>query len=303
MKRILITGANSYIGINVEQYLARYNSAQGYEYYRIDTISQLDEEWKNYNFAPYDVVFDVTGIAHADIARVTEAQKALYYRVNCDLAVETARKAKEQGVKQFIYMSSIIVYGDSAPVGEKKHITLETKPAPANFYGDSKWQAECQLAPLETEEFKVAILRPPFIYGTESKGNYPQMSKLARKLPIFPTVQNERSMLYIENLCEFVRLLIESGEGGVFFPQNKEYSTTSEMVQIIAEVSGKKLRGWSILNPFVVLAAKCPGKIGKLVNKAFGSLTYDMSMSQVLGEYQIYDLKESIERTEKNNEC
>lgn len=303
MKRILITGANSYIGTNVEQYLARYNSAQGYEHYRIDTISQLDEDWKNYNFAPYDVVFDVTGIAHADIVRVTEEQKALYYRVNCDLAVETARKAKEQGVKQFIYMSSIIVYGDSAPVGEKKHITLETKPAPANFYGDSKWQAECQLAPLATEEFKVAILRPPFIYGTESKGNYPQLSKLAKKLPIFPTVKNERSMLYIENLCEFVRLLIESGEGGVFFPQNREYSTTSEMVQLIAEVNGKKLRGWSILNPFVALAAKCPGKIGKLANKAFGSLTYDMSMSQVLGEYQLYGLKESIERTEKNNEC
>lgn len=299
MKRILITGAGSYIGTNVEQYLARYNAEQGYEHYRIDTISQKEEDWENYNFALYDVVFDVTGIAHADIGKVTEEEKALYYQVNCDLAVKTAVKAKAEGVKQFIYMSSIIVYGESAPVGQKKHITQETVPGPSNFYGDSKWQAECQLAPLATEGFKVAILRPPFIYGAGSKGNYPTLAKLAKKLPVFPTISNERSMLYIENLCEFVRLLIESGEGGVFYPQNAEYSTTFEMVNYIAKSHGKHIYGCGVLNPFVKLASKCPGKIGRLTNKAFGSLTYDKSMSRGVGEYQVYSLKESIERTEE----
>lgn len=301
MKRILITGAGSYIGTNVEQYLARYNAEQGYEHYRIDTISQKEEDWVNYNFSPYDVVFDVTGIAHADIGKVTEAERALYYQVNCDLAVKTAVKAKVEGVKQFIYMSSIIVYGDSAPVGQKKHITKETVPCPANFYGDSKWQAEKQLEPLGEEEFKVAILRPPFIYGDGSKGNYPMLARLAKKLPIFPTIQNERSMLYIENLCEFIRLLIESGEGGVFFPQNAEYSTTYDMVNCIAKSHGKHIYGCGVLNPFVKLASKCSGKIGGLANKAFGSLTYDESMSRVIGEYQIYSLRESIERTEQKS--
>lgn len=298
MKRILITGANSYIGTNVEQYLAKYNAGQGYEHYRVDTISQKEESWKNYSFAAYDVVFDVTGIAHADIGKVTEEQKALYYRVNCDLAVETAKKAKAEGVKQFIYMSSIIVYGDSAPVGQDKLITAQTKPEPANFYGDSKWQAEKKLTPLNDDGFQVAILRPPFIYGVGSKGNYPVLVKLAKKLPIFPVIDNKRSMLYIENLCEFVRLLIESGGGGVFFPQNAEYATTSEMVRCIAQIHGKRLWMCRALNPFVKMAAKCPGKVGRLANKAFGSLRYEQGMSVALSTYQIYGLHESVERTE-----
>lgn len=301
MKRILITGKDSYIGTNVEKYLQEYNAREGFECYRTDTISQLDDTWEEHDFSPYDVILDVTGIAHADIGKVSEEEKALYYRVNCDLAVKTAEKAKTAGVKQFIYMSSIIVYGDSAPVGHEKRITGETKPAPSNFYGDSKWQAEQQLAPLECEEFHVAILRPPFIYGKGSKGNYPLLEKLALRAPVFPSIQNERSMLYIENLCEFLRLLMESGRGGVFFPQNREYSTTVEMVQMIAKVNGKTIRSLSILTPLVKVLSRCPGKIGNLVNKAFGSLTYDISMSRGVGEYQVYSLEESIERTEEKS--
>ncbi len=298
MKRILITGENSYIGSNVERYLQQYNAQEGRECYRIDTISQKDVGWENYDFAPYDIVFDVTGIAHADIGKVDEETKKLYYQVNCDLAVQTAKKAKKEGVKQFIYMSSIIVYGDSAPLGQRKRITPQTQPAPANFYGDSKWQAEQQLTPLATDEFQVAILRPPFIYGKGSKGNYPLLAKIAGKTPIFPKVENERSMLYIENLCEFLRLLMESGQGGLYFPQNAMYSNTSDMVKYIAESRGRNLYLWMALNPLVKLAGKCPGKIGRLVNKAFGSLSYERSMSEAFEGYQRYDLRESIERIE-----
>lgn len=301
MKKILIAGKGSYIGTNVERHLKEYNALQGCECYQIDTISQRQNDWENYDFSPYDTVFCVTGIAHADIGPLSAEEKELYYRVNCDLAVQTAQKAKAEGVKQFIYMSSIIVYGDCSIVGQHKHIMKDTKPRPANFYGNSKWQAELQLTPMRDENFKVAILRPPFIYGAGSKGNYPMLSKLTKLLPVFPDIKNERSMLYIENLNEFVRLLIESGEGGVFFPQNSHYGTTSEMVTAIAESNGKKIRLWSILNPLVKLASKYPGKIGKLVNKAFGSLTYDMSMSDALGDYRIYDLKESIYRTENKS--
>lgn len=298
MKKILITGKSSYIGTAVAKYLREYNVTQKQEMYQIDTISQRQEGWESYDFAPYDVILDVTGIAHADIGRVTEEEKRLYYTVNCDLAVQTAKKAKKEGVKQFIYMSSIIVYGDSAPVGKSKRITAQTQPAPSNFYGDSKWQAEQQLSVLETDDFHVAILRPPFIYGVGSKGNYSLLSKIATKSPVFPTIRNERSMLYIENLCEFIRLLAEEGTGGVFFPQNGKYSTTAEMVKFIAESKGKRIRLWRILNPFVKLASKCPGKIGNLVNKAFGSLSYDMSMSEWPSGYQLYGLQESVKRIE-----
>ncbi len=300
MKRILITGAGSYIGTNVENYFNKYNAAQGKEHYVVDTLSQLEESWKNVSFAPYDVIFHVTGIAHADTSKVSEETKALYYRVNCDLAVETAKKAASEGVNQFIYMSSIIVYGESAPVGSTRRITMETQPKPANFYGDSKLQAEVGLS--KVEGIKMVILRPPFIYGKGSKGNYPLLSKLARKLPFFPTIRNERSMLYVENLCEFVRLMIEQEREGTFFPQNGQYTSTSDMVMQIASAYGKKMIGLGILNPIVTLLSKVPGKVGRIVNKAFGSLSYDMGMSDIGTDYQIYSLEESIRKTEETCE-
>lgn len=298
MKRILITGANSYIGTSVERYLLEYNAKMGRELYHIDTLSLRNLAWEQYDFSSYDTIFHVAGIAHADIGHVSEETKKQYYEVNCDLAVKTAEKAKREGVTQFIYMSSVIVYGESAPVGGKKHITAETKPAPANFYGDSKWQAEQQLRTIESGQFSVAVLRPPMIYGRNSKGNFKMLLSLAQKTPVFPSISNERSMLYIENLAEFVRLLIDSQKGGLFFPQNAEYVTTAQMVKAIGEADGKNITLLGMLNPFVRLAAKMPGKIGGMANKAFGTLTIDQGLSvREIDGYQKYDLMESVKKS------
>lgn len=289
MKTILITGAHSYIGTSVEKYLGQWP-----EKYTVDTLDMLDSSWREKSFSGYDAVFHVAGIAHADVGHVSEERKAFYYQINRDLTVETARKAKQEGVRQFIFMSSAIVYGDSAPIGKSKVITRETLPAPANFYGDSKLQAEKGLAALEDSTFKVAILRPPMIYGKGSKGNYPLLSKLARKLPFFPQVNNQRSMLYIENLCEFVRLMIENEERGIFHPQNAQYSNTTELVQLIAAAHGKKLRAIGGVTWLLKMLSHLTG----LVNKAFGSLQYDRTLSAYQASYCVYDLKASIERTE-----
>lgn len=300
MKRILITGAGSYIGCSVERYLQEYNGENGRELYRVDTLSLREESWENYDFSGYDAVFHVAGIAHADVGKVPEEKQALYYEVNRDLAVRTAKKAKSQGAGQFIYMSSIIVYGDSAPAGRRRVITPDTIPAPANFYGDSKLKAEEALLSLEDERFRVAVLRPPMIYGRGSKGNYPLLARLAVRLPVFPAFPNSRSVLYVENLAEFVRLLAESGRGGVFFPQNAETVSTPELVAAIADARGKRIRLWRALNPLVRLAAKMPGKIGGLCNKAFGSMAYEQEMSRKdFDGYQRYSLEESVRRTER----
>lgn len=296
MKKILITGANSYIGVSFEAWMRQQPTAQDYQ---IDTLDMKKKDWKNYDFSNYDAVFHVAGIAHADVGNVSEQTKRLYYQVNTELAIETAKHAKEAGVSQFIFMSSIIVYGDSAPVGKEKVITAQTKPSPANFYGDSKLQAEAGLSKLRDASFQVAILRPPLIYGRGSKGNYPLLAKLAGKLPCFPSMQNKRSMLYIGNLCNFVKLCVDERKDGVFFPQNAEYVSTPRMVSEIAAAHGRKiyLAGW--LNPFVRVGSNMPGKIGRLVNKAFGNLTYDKTLSFREGDsYCIYDLQESIQRTE-----
>ena len=205
-------------------------------------------------------------------------------------AVEVARKASESGVGQFVFMSSAIVYGQSAPIGQQKIITRNTPTSPANFYGDSKVQAENGIMPLSDENFRVVILRPPMVYGKNSKGNYPVLSKIAQKFPIFPHVNNQRSMLYIGNLAEFVRLMIENEEQGIFWPQNGAYVNTSDLVKLIAAAHGKKV----LLIKGTAWALKLMSHVTELVNKAFGSLIYDLSMSEYKQEYRSFTLEESI---------
>lgn len=292
MKKILITGANSYIGTSFEKYIKENYPND----YIVDTVDMIDGTWREKDFSAYDSVFHVAGIAHSDNGKISAEKEKLYRSVNTDLTVETAKKAKVDGVKQFIFMSSAIVYGDSAPIGKSKVITKDTPVNPANCYGDSKVQAENGIRPLNDETFNVVILRPPMIYGKGSKGNYPLLAKIALKTPVFPKVENTRSMLYIENLCEFVRLMVENKEQGTFWPQNAEYSNTSELVKLIAEVHGKKVRlvkgfGWAL---------KIMSGMTGLVNKAFGSLSYEVGMSEYLEQYQKYSLSESIKMVEGN---
>ena len=294
MKKILITGANSYIGTSFEEWAKKRYPGE----FEIDTVDMVDGSWREKSFVGYDAVFHVAGIAHADVGHVSEERKAFYYKINRDLAIETARKAKEDGVSQFVFMSSMIVYGESAGLGKKKVITKDTKPHPANFYGDSKWQADKGVRKLADDSFHVAVLRPPMIYGKGSKGNYPLLAKMAKRLPIFPDVQNERSMLYIENLCEFLCQLMIKGESGIFWPQNAEYTRTTDMVRMIAKASGHRINVSKNWNWILDMTNIIPGKTRELTNKAFGNFSYDQAMSKYDFDYQKYDLQSSIRRTE-----
>lgn len=299
-KRVLITGAGSYIGESFEQYAKKHYDKN----FEIDTIDMIDSSWRVKDFASYDAVFHVAGIAHADVESVDEATKEKYYAVNTDLAIETAKVAKEAGVKQFILMSSMIIYGKSAGYGKKKIIDEHTLPAPDNFYGDSKWQADWGVRKLNSLEFRVAVLRPPMIYGNGAKGNYAMLAKLAKKIPIFPDVDNERSMLFIGNLCEFLCLLLLSGEGGIYFPQNMEYTKTTSMVEKISDTVWHPIKCTKGLNPIVITASHVPGKIGGLVNKAFGNNIYSQKLSIYNGlNYQVTNLQDSIEITEAVEDC
>ncbi|MCF0173322.1 MAG: NAD-dependent epimerase/dehydratase family protein, partial [Bacteroidales bacterium] len=213
MKRILITGAGSYVGESVRSYiLAR--DPQGFE---IDVADTMDDGWRKADFARYDVVYHVAGLAHVN---ADPGMEPLYYKVNRDLTVEVAGVAKAAGVGQFIFMSSQIVFHESRSL-KTEVLTADTQPAPNGFYGDSKLQAEQGLAALDCDTFKVCILRPPMIYGPNSKGNFTRLAALATKVPVFPAWHNRRSMLYIDNLAEFVRQAVLRGLRGTFHPQNR----------------------------------------------------------------------------------
>lgn len=294
-KKVLITGAQSFIGESFERWVKIH-----YPNIEVFTIDMKDNSWCETDFSCYDTVFHVAGIAHVDIAKTNKVIEDKYYAVNTELAIKTAETAKNAGVRQFIFMSSMIVYGDSAPYGKEKVINEQTVPRPTNCYGDSKLQGEIGIKKLGDHDFHVAILRPPMIYGPKAKGNYITLAKLAKRLTVFPDVRNQRSMLYIDNLCEFVSLLVLSGEDGIYFPQNKEYTEISSLAEQIAEAALHPIRITRLLNPAVWFAAHVPGKGKRLVNKAFGSCVYDQKLSTYNGlDYQIMSLKESIVSTEK----
>jgi len=288
-KKILITGANSYIGTSFERWLSQWSEKNN-----VDTVNMLDGSWRDKTFSGYDVVFHVAGIAHVS---ADPSKEDLYYKVNRDLAIETAQKAKNEGVKQFIFMSSIIVYGDSS--ARKRIIDINTIPKPTNFYGNSKLQAEEGIRQLESNEFKVVRIRPPMIYGKGSKGNYSKLASLAKKIPVFPDIDNERSMLYIDNLCAFLKLMIDFEESGLFFPQNEEYVKTSEMVRLIAEIHGKRILMTKFFNPILKLMF-----CFEVVRKVFGNLIYEKSMSEYPNtNYKVMDFDETINATEFKRHC
>lgn len=281
MKRILITGAGSYVGTSIAAALGEAPDA-----FEVSTLDVKTDAWEKASFSGMDAVLHVAGIAHQ---RETKENQESYYSVNRDLAIRVAKKAKAEGVRQFVLFSSMSVYGIVCG-----RITMETRVNPVTHYGKSKLMAEQAIEALTDAYFHVAILRPPMIYGKGCKGNYPKLSQMVRKLPVFPRVRNERSMLYIGGLCEFIQRLVMSGEGGLFFPQNGAYVSTDELARQIALAHGKKLWqprgfGWLI---------RALSKRVALLGKVFGSLTYDMAMSGAFADGKQQSFAQTIRETE-----
>lgn len=289
MTSILITGAGSYVGECVRKYMLAHGE------YQIDAVDTMGDNWKKADYSLYDVVFHVAGIAHVN---ADPKMEPLYYKVNRDLTIEVAKHAKAAGVKQFVFMSSQIVFHESQSL-KTEVLTADTKENPNGFYGDSKLQAEKGLHELECDCFKVCILRPPMIYGPNSKGNFPRLAKLATKVPVFPCWHNKRSMLYIDNLAEFVKQAFERQLCGTFYPQNRELADTVEIIRYFAKAAGHKVWITRLLNPFVWLGSF----ILQPINKMFATYYYDPKMSIADFDYQLVSFEESLKRiAEAQNE-
>lgn len=278
MIRVAIAGKNSYIGRNAAAALRE----AGMEVCEVS----VHGPWEPGDFAGYDAVLCVAGIVHKSDDRAEQ-----YYAVNRDLTLRVARAARDGGAKQFVFLSSMSVYG--LTVGR---ITRDTPPRPSTHYGASKWQAEQGLERLASDRFRVAVLRPPMVYGPGCKGNYQRLSALAQYVSFFPRINNERSMLFIGTLCAFLVGLIKSGEGGLYFPQEPAYVNTSEMVRLIAQCHGRRLRLVPGLDRLIHRIAPRVQLVGKL----FGSLTYDQDMSRAFLSPNALSLEQTIRLTEEN---
>lgn len=280
MKRILITGKNSYLANSFKDFLS---NDEGYE---VELVSVRDG-WKEQSFSSYDVVVHMAGLAHAN---PKEDEKDKYYAINRDLAIEVAKKAKQDGCPHFVFMSSVIVYGSRNTL-----ITKETPLCPDNFYGDSKKQAEEGILSLADPSFHIAILRPPMIYGPGSKGNYRLLSRFSCVTPFFPTLYNERSMLFVDNFCMCLKEIIDRKQEGIFLPQNKEIVSTAQLVSEIAKAHHHPVIFSKGLNS---IFSKLRNKT--IFNKVFGSLVIEPAFSEYGFEYQIVSFERSIQKTERS---
>lgn len=283
MKRVLITGEGSYVGGNVRDWLLKDSDS-----FEVEVVSTFNDEWKKADFSRFDCVYHVAGIAQVN---ADPKMEPIYYKVNRDLTIEIAKYAKEHGVKQFIFMSSMIVFHESQKLTSEV-LTAQTQPCPNGFYGDSKLQAEIDIKKLEDDNFKICILRPPMIYGPNSKSNFLRLVDLAQKTPVFPAWHNKRSMLYIDNLSEFVKQAILRNLNGTFYPQNKELVDTVEMVRYFAKKSNHKIWISKIFNPLVWMGSF----VLQPLNKMFATYYYSPEMSKMDFDYQVVGQKESFDR-------
>ena len=139
MKRILITGAQGYIGSSLAQYLRRWP-----EQYSVDFLSLREEAWRQADFGGYNAIVHAAAIVHQPKSKDDPSQAELYDRVNHQLTRELAQKAKNEGASQFLFLSSESVYGLRAPVGKTLIITADTPLNPTDNYGISKLKADQQ---------------------------------------------------------------------------------------------------------------------------------------------------------------
>ena len=288
MKKILITGKGSYLGNSLKAYLEAFGDC-----YQVDCLSLRSWDWKEQSFRGYDAVYHTAAIVHQPRSKTDPGELARYRAVNRDLAVAAAKKAKAEGVRQFVCLSTMAVYGLTAAFGKTVTITAQTPTVPTDNYGLSKLEAERALLSLEGPDFRVAILRPPMIYGKDCKGNFRSLVSMARRLPFFPKVPNQRSMLYVGSLNRLVQQIIDREDRGIFCPQDTEYVNTSAMVQAIAAAQGKHL----VLVPGFSWAFHLLRHLTGAVDKAFGSLVYDKSLSKLEEDYRIASFPDSVKQS------
>lgn len=274
--KVAITGTSGYIA----QCLKRY-----FELKNMDTKLVSVRNFESLDFRGCSAVVHCAAAVHR---RKNTLQEKDFYVINTQLTEKIAADAKRSGVGQFIFLSTMSVYGINSG-----RIDYETPVMPVLPYGKTKLMAEKLLLNMETPDFSICILRPPMVYGRSCPGNYSTLRRISLQVPVFPKTDNERSMIYIENLCDFIYRAVKNRLSGLYFPQNKEYVNTADLAYRISLENNKRL----YLSPFFGAAVKFLPFSS--VEKAFCSLTYDKKMSDTFDfKYCIRDFESSINKTE-----
>lgn len=286
--KVLITGENSYIGTHIKNWFVKTKFAD------VVIISVRDEKWKNIDFGEFDSIIHVAAIVH----KKEKISWETYKKVNSDLPYEIAKKAKKDGCKQFVFLSSMAVYGQKKKLRKKCFIDVNEEKKPLNYYAKSKLLAENKLINLMDDKFIISIVRAPNVYGIGCKGNYILLyKKMVLKLRIIPNAFNEvkQSYLHIDNLSEFCKLLIKNKSSGCFNPKDKDDLSTMELVNIISKACNVKIYKSRFLGLFIKMFFFIP-----IVKKAYGGVRYkSIDSIYVDGNYNVVDIYNGMYETLK----
>ena len=285
--RVLVTGENSYAGKQFYKRIIELNKG-----WIIDFITVRDNSWRDVDFSIYEAIYHVAAIVHL---KERPEMKEIYYKVNRDLTFDLAKKAKSEGVKSFVYLSTIAVYGLIGYIGKDTEISKKTRENSLTYYGKSKLEGEKLLNTLQANNFKVAILRIPMIYGYNSPGNYQSLSNMVKKIRIFPMVNNRRSLIFVDHLSDIVIYLISNMSSGQFLVKNPEDVSTLNMVNEIARNHEIKIYKSSVLGHLI----KILGNRLQITRKMFGNIYYKNDDCIIEGfVYDNLSFEESITRSE-----
>ncbi len=284
--KILITGSGSYVGRNLKSWLENTGECI------VDELDMEDPEWIHHDFTPYDTVIHVAAIVH----KKNKIPWSTYYKVNANLPYKVAKKARESHVEQFIFFSTMAVYGAGKKLPEGNIIDENTQLNPKSYYGRSKLAAERKLQKLNSQNFKITIVRPPNIFGYGCSGNYiSSFVKLVRLTPVIPVIYTDckQGFIYIENLCDYIYHLIKDRRPGVFHPQDGEGISTFTLLSEIAAILQKRVRYSLTLGKIISYFHRM-----KIVIKIFGGVSYSTSLSLVpYNNYSRVDFKDALKRT------
>lgn len=261
MKRILLTGANGFVG---GYFLENYSKV-----FKIKKFSFLNDNFDNLNLKDVDTVVHCSALVH----QMNGASKEQYYDVNVNQTAQLAKKARDSGVKQFIFLSTVKVYGEESDISY-----IESSPTnPMDNYSRSKVEAENHLTSIENDKFQIAIVRSPLIYGHGVKANFLSLVSLIKKISILPlkNIKNKRSMVFVGNICFILHQIISLEKRGIFIATDNKPLSTTELVELISKCLNKKMFLIDIVFFKSLLKIVKPMYYQRL----FGSLYFDNSLT------------------------
>lgn len=303
--KCLVTGANGFLGKHLTPFLKQKGIevvATARQSSSIDVIATGDLiQFANWPTLLKDVDVIVHAAAKAHDMSQSADLKNQYYEANLKLPLLLAEKAREFGVKRFVFISTIKVNGEAT---FSKPFEADDTPHPKDDYGMSKAQAEAALLSLnQPGAFEVVVIRPCLVYGAGVKANFKNLISLVKKgwpLP-FAAIRNKRSFVSVENLMDLIWTCLDhpKAAGQIFLVSDGHDLSLPELIKTIAKSMNQKI----LLLPvplfifrivFLILGKK------DLTQRLFGNLQVDISKTKQMLEWTPpYTMEQSLDRLNK----